>query len=73
MCGRDTAAAYLTDYYGDWGPGMAQAIPADAEGLRAAADAFEAAGADELIFNPVSSDLDQLEGLAEALGDRLRA
>jgi alkanesulfonate monooxygenase SsuD/methylene tetrahydromethanopterin reductase-like flavin-dependent oxidoreductase (luciferase family) len=71
--GRETAAAYLTDYYGDWGPGMAQAIPGDADGLRAAADAFEAAGADELIFDPVSSDLEQLEGLADALGDRLQA
>ena len=71
--GRDTATAYLSDYYGDWGPGMAQQIPADADGIRWAADAFEAAGADELIFDPVSSDLAQLDLLADALGARLRA
>jgi alkanesulfonate monooxygenase SsuD/methylene tetrahydromethanopterin reductase-like flavin-dependent oxidoreductase (luciferase family) len=69
--GRDAATAYLSDYYGDWGPGMAQGIPADAEGIRGAVDAFAAAGADELIFDPVSSEPAQLELLAEALGDRL--
>ena len=69
--GRETATAYLSDYYGDWGPGMAQGIPADAEGIRGAVDAFAASGADELIFDPVSSDLAQLDLLAEALSDRL--
>lgn len=69
--GRETATAYLSDYYGDWGPGMAMGIPADADGIRAAVDAFAASGADELIFDPVSSDLGQLELLADALGDRL--
>ena len=69
--GRDTATAYLSDYYGDWGPGMAQGIPGDADAIRAAVDAFAAAGADELIFDPVSSDLAQLDLLAEALGERL--
>ena len=71
--GRDTATAYLEDYYGEWGPGMAETIPADADGLRGALDEFEAAGADEFIFDPVSSELDQLEGLADALADRLVA
>ncbi len=70
---RDTAAAYLTDYYGDYGATMAQQIPADAEGIQGALAAYEAAGSDEFIFNPVSSDLRQLELLAEALGDRLKA
>jgi alkanesulfonate monooxygenase SsuD/methylene tetrahydromethanopterin reductase-like flavin-dependent oxidoreductase (luciferase family) len=69
--GRDTATAYLSDYYGDWGPGMAQGIPGDADAVRAAVDAFAAAGADELIFDPVSSDPAQLDLLAEALGERL--
>jgi alkanesulfonate monooxygenase SsuD/methylene tetrahydromethanopterin reductase-like flavin-dependent oxidoreductase (luciferase family) len=69
--GRETAAEYLTDYYGDWGPGMAQGIPADADGIRGAADAFAAAGADELIFVPVSSDMAQLDQLAAALEGRL--
>jgi 2-methylisocitrate lyase-like PEP mutase family enzyme len=46
-------------------------IPADADGIRWATGAYEEAGADELIFDPVSSDLRELEMLAEALGDRL--
>lgn len=68
---RETAGAYLSDYYGDFGAAMAQQIPADAEGIRGAVAAYEAAGSDEFIFDPVSSDLRQLELLAEALGDRL--
>ena len=68
---RETAAAYLTDYYGDFGATMAQQIPADAESIQGALAAYEAAGSDEFIFDPVSSDLRQLELLAEALGDRL--
>ncbi len=70
---RGTAAAYLTDYYGDYGATMAGQIPADAEGIQGALAAYEAAGTDEFIFDPVSSDLRQLELLAEALGDRLKA
>jgi alkanesulfonate monooxygenase SsuD/methylene tetrahydromethanopterin reductase-like flavin-dependent oxidoreductase (luciferase family) len=69
--GRETATTYLSDYYGGAGPGMAQGIPADADAIRERADAFEAVGADELVFVPVSSDMAQLEMLAEALGDRL--
>lgn len=69
--GRETATTYLSDYYGDRGPGMAQAIPADAAAIRQRADAFEAVGADELVFVPVSSDMAELELLAEALRDRL--
>ena len=67
--GRAAATEYLSDYYGDWGPGMAQAIPADAEALRERVEAFRAAGADELIFVPVSSDLNHLERLAEATAE----
>jgi hypothetical protein len=55
-----------------FGVAMAQQTPADAEGIRGAVAAHEAAGSDECIFfDPVSSDLRQLELLAEALGDRL--
>lgn len=69
--GRETARAYLSDYYGDMGAGMAGMIPADADGIRWAVSAYEEAGADELILDPVSSDMHQLELLAAALGDRL--
>ena len=68
---RATATAYLSDYYGDFGATMAQQIPADPESIRGAVAAYEAAGSDEFIFDPVSSDLRQLELLADALGDRL--
>ncbi len=70
---RETATAYLSDYYGDFGVAMAQQIPTDAASIQGAVAAYEAAGSDEFIFNPVSSDLRQLEGLAEALGGRLSA
>ena len=64
---RAIATTYLSDYYGDWGPGMAAGMPVTAEGLRALAKAFEAAGADDLLFEPTSASIDQLEGLAEAV------
>jgi hypothetical protein len=52
---------------GDWGPGMAAGMSVSPEELRVTVKAFEAAGADELIFDPSSSTMDQLEGLAEAV------
>ncbi len=52
---------------------MAQQIPTDAESIQGAVAAYEAAGSDEFIFNPVSSDMRELELLARALGDRLTA
>jgi len=64
---RDIGATYLTDYYGDWGGGMAAAMPADAAGLRATVQAYAEAGTDELFFNPTNPDLHQLEALAEAV------
>lgn len=69
--GRDRATAYLGDYYGEMGVGMAGQIPADAEAVRGTVAAYEAAGSDEFILDPVSSDIAQLEMLAEALGDLL--
>jgi len=68
---RETATTYLGDYYGDMGVSMAQQIPTDAESIRGAVAAYEAAGSDEFILDPVSSDMRQLELLAEMLGDRL--
>jgi alkanesulfonate monooxygenase SsuD/methylene tetrahydromethanopterin reductase-like flavin-dependent oxidoreductase (luciferase family) len=64
---RDIGATYLTDYYGDWGGGMAAGMPADAAALRATVQAYEDAGSDELFFNPTNPDLRQLEALAEAV------
>jgi alkanesulfonate monooxygenase SsuD/methylene tetrahydromethanopterin reductase-like flavin-dependent oxidoreductase (luciferase family) len=67
----ETATAYLGDYYGDMGVGMAGMIPRDAESIRGTVAAYAATGSDEFIFDPVSSDMAQLELLAEALGDLL--
>ncbi len=64
---RDIGAVYLTDYYGDWGGGMAAGMPKDADALRATVKAYEEAGSDELFFNPTNADLHQLEGLAKAV------
>ena len=62
------AEGYLTEYYGDWGPGMAAGIPKDAETVRATARAFAEAGTDTLLWVPTSNDLAQLDLLADALG-----
>jgi alkanesulfonate monooxygenase SsuD/methylene tetrahydromethanopterin reductase-like flavin-dependent oxidoreductase (luciferase family) len=66
---RATAAAYLTDYYGEWGESMAAGMPADADGVRAVIAGFEAAGTGELLFVPTSPDLAELDRLAEAIGE----
>jgi alkanesulfonate monooxygenase SsuD/methylene tetrahydromethanopterin reductase-like flavin-dependent oxidoreductase (luciferase family) len=67
---HEVAEGYLTEYYGDWGPGMAAAIPKDTESVRATAKAFAEAGTETLLWVPTSSDLGQLDLLAEALGGR---
>lgn len=59
---------YLTDYYGDWGPGMAAGMPKDADAVKATVEAFKAAGADELLLVPTNGDLGQVEALHSALG-----
>jgi len=61
---------YLSDYYGDWGPGMAAGMPKTAEALLGATAAYQAAGAETLIWVPTNSDLGQLEALHAALGGK---
>jgi alkanesulfonate monooxygenase SsuD/methylene tetrahydromethanopterin reductase-like flavin-dependent oxidoreductase (luciferase family) len=63
---RTLATDYLAEYYAEYGPAMAQAIPVDADGIRETVEAYAAVGADELILNPTNNRLDQLEGVAEA-------
>lgn len=64
------AASYLRDYYG-FAPPYAQAVVAQAavgtDGLTRVAESFEAAGCDELLLVPCSSDLAQLSGVARWL------
>ncbi len=64
---RAAGAAYLTDYYGDWGGSIAAAMPVTDDELRARVKAFEEAGADVLILDPTSAGMEQLEGLARAV------
>jgi alkanesulfonate monooxygenase SsuD/methylene tetrahydromethanopterin reductase-like flavin-dependent oxidoreductase (luciferase family) len=66
------AAAYLNDYYAFLGEEVAGYIVAgaakDTETVRQRIAAFEAAGCGELIFFPSSSDPDQVDLLAHAVG-----
>jgi len=66
------ASAYLGDYYGWLGEDVAKMIAAgaakDAETVRQYVAGFEAAGCGELILFPSSSDPDQVDLLADAVG-----
>lgn len=68
----EDARAYLSDYYAWLGEdliGYMVAIAAqDADTVRARVAAFAAAGCGELIFCPSSSDPDQVDLLADAVG-----
>jgi alkanesulfonate monooxygenase SsuD/methylene tetrahydromethanopterin reductase-like flavin-dependent oxidoreductase (luciferase family) len=63
---EERAAAYLTDYYGEWGQGMASRIPKTPDALGETIESFQAIGTDELIFDPTIGDLEQVELLAQA-------
>lgn len=65
---RERAAEYLVPYYGDMGGQMAASMPVDADDVRRTVEAFREIGTDELILDPTSADLDQLDELAQALG-----
>lgn len=64
------AAEYLTDYYGDWGGGMAAGMPKTPEAILATVEAFKATGVDEFIFVPTKGDLAELDALVAALGGK---
>lgn len=69
---EETANAYLTDYYAWLGEEVAGFIAGsaakDAETVKGYMAAFEAAGCDELILCPSSSDPVQVDLLADAAG-----
>jgi alkanesulfonate monooxygenase SsuD/methylene tetrahydromethanopterin reductase-like flavin-dependent oxidoreductase (luciferase family) len=71
---RPTADAYLLDYYA-WLGSVADFIAADAltdpDAVRAYVDAHAEAGCDELILFPCSTEIEEVDRLREALGDRL--
>jgi alkanesulfonate monooxygenase SsuD/methylene tetrahydromethanopterin reductase-like flavin-dependent oxidoreductase (luciferase family) len=66
---RAQARRYITDYYAflgeDAAAGFAESIPADPDTIKSVVDAFAAAGCDELVWFPTSSDPAQVDLLAE--------
>lgn len=64
---KERAARTLTDYYGDWGSGMAAAMPDSPDALQDLVGRFQQAGFDELTFYPTIAELDQLESLAQSV------
>ena len=61
----------LRSYYGflgDWAEGVAAGASRTPEAVKERAAAFEAAGVDELIFDPTVANLDQVDRLADAIG-----
>jgi alkanesulfonate monooxygenase SsuD/methylene tetrahydromethanopterin reductase-like flavin-dependent oxidoreductase (luciferase family) len=67
---RDQIDHYITDYYGflgDFAGQMAAGIPDEPGALREGVAAFDAAGCDEFVLFPTSSDPAQVELLAEAV------
>ena len=65
----ERAAGYLGQYYGEYGGQMAKAIPIGPDEVRKTVEAFREIGADELILDPTTADLDQLEEVARATLD----
>ncbi len=64
---EDRGGAYLSDYYGGFGPRIAAGMPKRPEELRAAVTRFEDAGFTDMFFDPSIAELDQLERLADAV------
>ncbi|WP_250009001.1 LLM class flavin-dependent oxidoreductase [Actinoplanes sp. M2I2] len=71
LSNSEAGRANIYDYYSlmneDFAQATAAGVWADRDGLRAAVRQFEAIGADELIFNPATADLDDLVELAETV------
>jgi alkanesulfonate monooxygenase SsuD/methylene tetrahydromethanopterin reductase-like flavin-dependent oxidoreductase (luciferase family) len=61
------AAGYLADYYGPYGPRIAQGMPKSAQELKERISKFERYGFDELFLDPTVADLTQLDAAAEAV------
>jgi alkanesulfonate monooxygenase SsuD/methylene tetrahydromethanopterin reductase-like flavin-dependent oxidoreductase (luciferase family) len=71
----DESLHNLRSYYGflgDWAEGVAAGASRTPEAVKERAAAFEAAGVDELIFDPTVADLDQVDRLADAVLETAR-
>jgi alkanesulfonate monooxygenase SsuD/methylene tetrahydromethanopterin reductase-like flavin-dependent oxidoreductase (luciferase family) len=64
---EERAMAYLGDYYGEMGKQFAQRIPKTPEALKEVAQKFANFGFDELLIDPTSAELDQVDRAAEAI------
>jgi alkanesulfonate monooxygenase SsuD/methylene tetrahydromethanopterin reductase-like flavin-dependent oxidoreductase (luciferase family) len=64
---EEKAAAYLTDYYGQYGRRLVQGIPKSPQALKETVSKFEEYGFDELFLDPTVADLAQLDAAAEAV------
>ncbi|MGH7904516.1 MAG: LLM class flavin-dependent oxidoreductase [Candidatus Dormibacteraceae bacterium] len=64
--GRERAADYLADYYGEGARGNAEHAAKSKSELEEITGRYEAMGVDEVVFFPTISDLGQIELLAEA-------
>ena len=68
---KEIAHKNFGDYYGflgEFAQNVVDSAALDADALRSSLTAFEQAGADEVLFFPASTDPDQVELLAEAVG-----
>ncbi len=63
----ERAAAYLGDYYGEFGTQFAEWIPKTPEALRQTVMKFADFGFDELVLDPTSNDLSQVDLAADAI------
>ncbi len=72
---EENARSYIHNYYGAMGEDtasmIAESVATDEDTVAGYAQAFEDAGADEVVFFPCSTDVEQVELLAGALGNRL--
>jgi alkanesulfonate monooxygenase SsuD/methylene tetrahydromethanopterin reductase-like flavin-dependent oxidoreductase (luciferase family) len=72
---KETASAYIHSYYDPMGEEIAnmiaESVAVEEETVAGYAQAFEDAGANEVVFFPCSTDVGQVEALAGALPDRL--
>jgi alkanesulfonate monooxygenase SsuD/methylene tetrahydromethanopterin reductase-like flavin-dependent oxidoreductase (luciferase family) len=63
----DVAMEYLSSYYGDYGPQIAQRIPKTPEAMRETAKKFEGFGFDELFFDPTTPLIEQVDLAADSV------
>lgn len=71
---EDDSIAYLEDYYGfaPYAAQLARSIPRSAGALQEIVHGFEEIGLDHLLFFPTLASVDQVELLADVVGEHLR-